>query len=78
MFGVYLLHDNNLVRPYLWHTLLQVDLNMLSPFFIIQALIISCSVFGICIIIDKSLSVLLTPTTNILEQKAEKIINKIL
>ena len=35
MLGVYLLHDSNLVRTHLWHTILAVDTSMQSPYFMV-------------------------------------------
>lgn len=73
MFGVYLLHDNNLIRPWLWHTFLQMDTPMESPQFGIIALIVSISVFGLCIVIDKVLSLFYKPLIQYIENKLSKI-----
>ncbi len=51
-FGVYLIHDNNIIRPWLWKTLLKnyqyQDSLLLIPYSIAIALI----VFTVCILID--------------------------
>ena len=73
MFGVYLLHDNGLVRPWLWHTILKIDTYMNSPFFIIISIFASLCVFTTCIIIDKILSVFYKPFTNYVEKALSKI-----
>lgn len=73
MFGVYLLHDNSLIRPWLWHTLLQMDTTIKSAYFGIIAIIVSISVFGMCIVIDKFLSLFYKPLIEYIENKLSKI-----
>ena len=69
MFGVYLVHDNNLISPWLWHTLLQMDAAMKSPYFVIMSIIVSISILGLCIVIDKILSLLYKPLIEYIENK---------
>jgi len=73
MFGVYLLHDNNLIRPYLWHTLLNMDIAMNSPYFGIWAILISICVFCLCIVLDKILSLIYLPLIGFIEKKVAKL-----
>ena len=73
MFGVYLIHDNNLIRPWLWHISLKMDICMNSPYFFIWSIVVSLSIFALCIIIDKLLSLVYTPLISYLETKLSKI-----
>lgn len=50
--GVYLIHDNNMVRPYLWHTLLRTDDIASSNLLIIHALCSIVGVYVVCTLID--------------------------
>lgn len=52
-FGVYLIHDNNFVRPYLWHDLLNVKQYLASDYFFLFFIGIVCVVFVGCIGIEK-------------------------
>lgn len=54
VFAVYLIHDNELVRPFLWQGLLHVATYMNSNYFILWALLISFCVFITCIVIDQT------------------------
>lgn len=76
-FGIYLLHNNELVRPYLWHTLLGMHRTMSSPFFVLWALLVSAGVFGVCLVLDKMLSVLYEPFIQITIELGKKIYKKI-
>ena len=51
-FGVYLIHDNDYVRPFLWHYLLKNSEYQSSPYMIVHMLISVISVFVICTIIE--------------------------
>ena len=73
MFGVYLLHDNNLIRPYLWHVLLKADIAMNSPFFGVLAIFISICVFCLCIVLDKILSLIYLPLIEYIEKGLAKL-----
>lgn len=72
-FSVYLLHDNKLVRTFLWHTCLKMDIAMNSPLFVIWALFISLSVLMICITIDKFMIFIYAPLIGYVENKISKI-----
>ncbi len=73
MFGVYLLHNHDLIRPYLWHTLLSMDTSMRSPFFTIWALIVSICVFCLCVVLDKFLSLIYMPLIEHIDKKLSQI-----
>ncbi|MCQ2440645.1 MAG: acyltransferase [Clostridia bacterium] len=51
-FGVYLIHDNNIVRPYLWERLLRVENLFNSKLFVIYAVIDILAVYIVCTLID--------------------------
>lgn len=51
--GVYLIHDNVLVGPFLWVGLLNVIKYMKSEYFIPMAILTSFTVFVVCILLDK-------------------------
>lgn len=51
-FGVYLIHDNDYVRPFLWHYLLKNSEYQSSPYMIVHMLISVISAFIICTIIE--------------------------
>lgn len=53
MFGVYLIHDNDLVRPFLWNSLLHVADYMWSPYFVFKAAGVSFMVMICCVALDK-------------------------
>lgn len=76
MFGVYLLHDNVLVRPWLWHKMLGMDTYMNSPVFIIISILISVCVFVVCTIIDKILYVFYKPFINSTEKFLSRFYKK--
>lgn len=52
MFGVYLIHDNRLVRPFLWKTVFKNASYAESPSLFLHALIAVVSVLIVCIFID--------------------------
>ena len=53
MFGVYLIHDNLFVRPFLWHQIFQNAAYFDSTFLFLHALIVIFVTFVICTIIDQ-------------------------
>lgn len=55
VFGVYLIHDNNFIRPLLWNKLLAVATFMNKPYFIIYSCIVIIGVFIACVVLDKIL-----------------------
>lgn len=54
MFGVYLIHDNNYVRPWLWKNFWEVSNHMSIPSlkFILWSIYVICTTFVICIFIE--------------------------
>ena len=50
--GVYLIHDNNMLRPYLWHTVLKTDIMYSSRLLIVHALLSVMGVYIVCTCID--------------------------
>lgn len=53
MFGIYLIHDNPILRPLLWQHLLRNYAYSNSPFLIHYAMLAICGVFVVCTIIDQ-------------------------
>lgn len=53
MFGVYLIHDNNLIRPFLWIDVFKNSSYYQSPYLIIHAIIVIFLVFIVCVVIDQ-------------------------
>lgn len=53
MFGVYLIHDNYFVRPFIWEKVFRNNAFYGSPYLIIHALVAIISVFVICVVIDQ-------------------------
>ena len=52
VFGVYLIHDDSLVRPFLWHTLFRLADFADSPVFIPRSLLVVAAVFIACTLIE--------------------------
>jgi surface polysaccharide O-acyltransferase-like enzyme len=50
--GVYLIHDNNLFRPYLWGIILKNSEMYSSRFLIVHAVISIAAVYFVCSLID--------------------------
>lgn len=51
MFGVYLIHDNEFVRPFLWHSIFR-NRDYLNSDIYLHSIVAICSVFVVCIIIE--------------------------
>ncbi|WP_415338254.1 hypothetical protein [Clostridium perfringens] len=51
-FGIYLIHDNTYVRPFLWNNILKNSEYLNSNFLVIHAIVSITIVFIICSIID--------------------------
>lgn len=73
MFSVYLLHDNDLVRHWLWKMQLNVSVSMNSVYFIACSIFVSLAVFSLCILIDKGLYLIYNPCLIYIENKLSKI-----
>ena len=52
MFGVYLIHDDNYVRPFLWNTLFHNSDRADSPYLILYAFAEIVLVFAACAVIE--------------------------
>jgi hypothetical protein len=50
--GVYLIHENSYVKPYLWNTLLKNSQMYESSFLIVHALVSIIAVYLVCVLID--------------------------
>lgn len=77
MFAVYLIHDNNLIRPFLWKYLLHVSTHIYSRYFFLYMIISVMTVFSLCIIIDKILSPVYGKLTFYIIILAEKVKNRL-
>jgi surface polysaccharide O-acyltransferase-like enzyme len=53
MFGVYLIHDNSLVRTYIWLKLFKNNSFILSPYLLLHSIFAIITTFLICTFIDK-------------------------
>ena len=53
MFGVYLIHDNYFVRPFIWEKVFRNNAYYDSSYLVIHALIAIILVFVICVVIDQ-------------------------
>ena len=51
-FGVYLIHDNDCIRSYLWNHLLVVKNYYVQPYFVLYSVIIILLIFSVCSFID--------------------------
>ncbi len=51
--GVYLIHDNVLLRQMIWYKWFAIDINTPTPAFIMLAMIKITSIFTICLFIDQ-------------------------
>ena len=71
--GIYLIHDNFLVRHLLWRNLLQVSSLLESPFFPLFSVFIILSVFCACALIEYGRSLILTPVFELLLKPAAKL-----
>lgn len=70
-FGVYLIHDNQIVRSYLWENLLKNNTYSESPYLILHLIISIIAVFIVCTMIDQF-------RIHIIEKKiVDKLIDKI-
>lgn len=74
--GIYLIHDNNFVRPFIWVGLVHAVRFMDSMYFIPLAILISLCVFSICLILDKILNFVLEMILKIIKIEKLSFINK--
>lgn len=59
--GIYLIHDNNIVRPWLWKQLLHVSAHLESTLFPLWSVVVVAGVFAACCIVEHVRRLLLTP-----------------
>ncbi len=52
-FGIYLIHDNNQIRIFIWDILIKPFNYAKSPFVVIIVLVISIAVFIVCAFLEK-------------------------
>lgn len=51
-FAVYLIHDNNYVRYWLWHHLIRLDGTLNQPYYLILLVLAPLSIFMVCVAVD--------------------------
>lgn len=51
-FGVYLIHENVLMRPFLWHSICRAEDWASSPWLPVHALVCVLGIFAVCTVID--------------------------
>jgi hypothetical protein len=51
-FGIYLIHDNNFIRPYIWEVLLKIQLLLILFYYQYMHFVTIMVVFIVCSIID--------------------------
>lgn len=51
-FAVYLIHDNNQVRDWLWHKLLHLENMLNEPYYLLAVVLVPFLVYFVCIAID--------------------------
>lgn len=74
-FGVYLIHDNNLIRSFLWIDVFKNALWQTSPYLIPYSIIVILLVFVVCTIIDLLRKYILEkPILKVIDKSADKII----
>lgn len=72
-FGIYLIHDNNSVRPFIWNTIFHTE-NMISkpPYVLLNILLICLLVFTVCSFMEYFRKALFGKFENQLADHAEK------
>lgn len=72
-FGIYLIHDNNSVRPFIWHTIFHTENMILKPpYFLFNILLICLLVFIVCSFMEYVRKALFGKFENQLADRAEK------
>jgi len=77
VFGVYLFHDNIIVRPFLWRKLLHVVTYMNTPYLLPYMIVCTLGVFIFCVILDKVLFFILNKPVKIVCTKLENAIKNL-
>ena len=76
VFAVYLIHDNSLVRPFLWQKLFNVVQYITSPCFVFYMIGITLVIFITCIFIDKIFDFIFNKPINFVSNKVEQIVSR--
>ena len=66
--GIYLIHDNELVRPYIWTTIFPNASYLGSSYFVLFLLAKVCCVYAVCLLIDQI-------RVNFIEVRVKKIVD---
>ena len=74
--GVYLIHDNNYVRGYLWSELFNTTKHFVSGSFFLWSIYAIIAVFLICSVIDRILALLERPLFKFISNKLSGLDNK--
>ncbi len=77
-FGVYLIHDNSYVRPFLWKTLVKGDSFKESPYLIPYSVAVCVAIYIVCSLIELARIYLLEKNYMKLIYKAEPKLNRVL
>ena len=77
VFGVYLIHENMIVRPFLWDRIIHANVLIQNSYWGIYAIIISLIVFITFIFADKLLSVIYKPLTGFIISKTDSILKQV-
>jgi hypothetical protein len=76
VFAVYLIHDNSLVRPFLWQKLFNVVQYISSPYFVLYMVGISALIFITCVLIDKIFDFIFNKPIDFVANKVEQIFSQ--
>ncbi len=64
--GIYLIHDNNIVRPWLWRQVLQVNTHLESVFFPLWSVMVILGVFAACSFIERLRRLVMEPVFDLM------------
>lgn len=73
VFAVYLIHDNNIVRNFLWESLIKVTDYIIEPYFIAISFLIPIIIFISCVLFDKLFCKFYMPIINFIIRRIEAI-----
>lgn len=77
MFGVYLIHDNFIVRGFIWNYLWIINF-INSKYFLLHAISIGILIFMVCIALDKIIAFLFDKPIQMATYAIRKSINTLL
>ena len=75
--GIYLIHDNNIVRPWLWKKLLQVNTHLESAFFPLWSVIVILGVFIACSCIERLRRLAVDPIFSLMLKPVDALDKKV-